>query len=55
MPLLLVAHDSIQNPGQTRIFYKPGQTHLTRTKHDPVDPDNSDDLIPFQPWPMRTV
>ena len=51
MPLLL----HMKNPGQTRIFYRPGQTYLTRTKHDPVDPDNSHDPIRFQPWPMGTV
>ena len=30
----------MQNPGKTRISYKAGQTHLTRTKCDPVDPDD---------------
>ena len=34
------------NPGQTRIFYKAGQTRLTRTKRDPDDPD---DPTRFQP------
>ena len=34
-------------------FYKPGQTRVTRTKHDPVDPDNPDDLTRFQPWSAR--
>ena len=41
----------MQNPGQTRIFYKLGRTRLTRTK---LDPDNSDDLTRFQPW-WKTV
>ena len=31
------------NSGQTRIFYKVGQTRLTREKCDPVDPDDPDD------------
>ena len=31
----------MQNPGQTWIFYKPGQTRLTWTKSDPVDLDNT--------------
>ena len=30
--------DPMQNPGQTRIFYKPGQTRMTQTKCDPDDP-----------------
>ena len=30
--------DSTQNPGQTWIFYKAGQTWLTQAKRDPVDP-----------------
>ena len=42
--------DPMQNPGQTWIFYKPDQTRLTRTKRDPVDPDNLDDPTRFQPW-----
>ena len=29
--LLLMQHDPMQNLGQTRIFYKPGYTHLTQT------------------------
>ena len=37
----------MQNPGQTQIFYKVGQTHLTWTKRDP---DNPEDLTGFQPW-----
>ena len=41
---IINACDPIENPGQTQIFYKLGQTHLTRTKRDPVDPDNLDDL-----------
>ena len=34
----------MQNPGQTHIFYKAGQTHLSRTKGDPDDPNNPDEL-----------
>ena len=34
---IINAHDPVQKPGQTQIFYKPGQTHFTQTKHDPVD------------------
>ena len=37
IPSIISAHDPIQNPGQTWIFYKPAETHLTQTKHDPVD------------------
>ena len=45
---IINARDPIQNPDQTRIFsYKPGQTRLTRTKRDLVDPD---DPTQFQPW-----
>ena len=43
---IINTHDPMQNPNQTRIFYKPGQTRLTRTKCDPVDPD---DPTRFQP------
>ena len=28
--VIINAHDPMQNPGQTRIFYKAGQTQLTR-------------------------
>ena len=35
------------NPGQTRIIFKPGLTRMTRTKRDPVDPD---DPTRFQRW-----
>ena len=42
----------MQNPGQTRIFYKPDQTRLTWTKHDSVDQDNLDDPTRFQPCPL---
>ena len=45
--IIINACDPMQNPGQTRIFYKVGQTRLTRAKRDPVDPD---DLSRFQPW-----
>ena len=40
----------MQNPGQTWIFYKAGQTCLTRTKRDPDDLDYQDDPTWFQPW-----
>ena len=30
--------DPMQNPGQTRIFYKAGQTQMTQQKRDPYDP-----------------
>ena len=45
--------DSMQNQCQTQIFYKLGQTHLTRTKCNLVDPDDLDDLSWFQHchWP----
>ena len=46
---IINAHDPMQNPGQTQIFYKLGKTHWTRTEHDPVDPDNPDDPTRFQP------
>ena len=46
---IINAHDTMQNLGQTWIFYKPGQNQLTWTKHDPVDLDNLDDLTWFQP------
>ena len=40
----------MHNPGQTWIFYKAGQIRLTRTKCDPVDPDNLDDPTWLQRW-----
>ena len=40
---IISARDPMQNPGQTRICYKPGQTHLT------IDPNNPDDPTQFQP------
>ena len=46
---IINTRDSMQNPGQTWIFYKLGETHLTRTKCDPVDPDNPNNLARFQP------
>ena len=45
----------MHNPGQTWILYKPGQTHLTQTKCDPVDLDNPDDPTRFQPWAGGTA
>ena len=38
--VIINARDPMQNPGQTQIFYKVGQTWLTREKCDPVDPDD---------------
>ena len=37
----------MSNLGQTQIFYKVGQTQLTR---DPVDPDDPDDPTWLQRW-----
>ena len=51
--VIINARDPTQNPDQTRIFYKPGQTCLTQTKRDLVDPDNLDDLTRFQPWSVQ--
>ena len=42
--------DPMQNPGQTQIFYKVGQTQLTWAKSDPVDPDYLNDPTRFQCW-----
>ena len=36
------------NLSQTQIFYKAGQTRLTRAKCDPVDSDDPDDLTRLQ-------
>ena len=47
---IINAHDPMQNADQIRIFIEPGQTHLTKIKHDPVDLDNLVDLTWFQPW-----
>ena len=47
---IINAHDSMQNPGQTQIFYKPGHTRLTWTKHESVEPKNPGDPTQFQPW-----
>jgi len=41
------ARDPMQNPGQTRIFYKVGQTRMTCKKSDP---DNPDDPTRLQRW-----
>ena len=43
------------NPGQTWIFYKVGQTQLTRAKCDPVDPDDPDDPTWLQRWSQLTI
>ena len=32
------ARDPMQNPGETQIFYKAGQTQIIWQKHDPYDP-----------------
>ena len=37
------------NPGQTQVFYKMGQTHLTQGKCDPDDPGDPDDPTRFNP------
>ena len=39
----------MKNLGQTWIFYKLGQTHITQTKRDSVDLDDLDDPSWFQP------
>ena len=44
--VIINACDPMQNPGQTRVFYKAGQTWLTQAKRDPVD---LDDPTRFQP------
>ena len=36
--VIINACDPMQNPDQTQIFYKAGQTRLTRAKRDLVDP-----------------
>ena len=36
--------DPMQNPGQTQIFYKAGQTRLIQKKCDPFDPDDPTQL-----------
>ena len=46
--VIINVHDPMQNPGQTQIFYKVGQTRLTREKCDPVNPDDLDDLTRLQ-------
>ena len=38
----------MQNLRQTQIFYKVGQTRLTREKCDPVDPNDPDDPTQLQ-------
>ena len=35
----------MQNLGQIQIIYKLGQIHLIRTKRDPVDPDDSTQVL----------
>ena len=46
---IINARDTMQNPGQIRIFYNPGQIRLTRRKCDPGDPDDPGDPTRFQP------
>ena len=48
--VIINARDSMQNPGQTWIFYEAGQTRLTRAKHDLVDLDDPDDPTQLQRW-----
>ena len=40
-------------PGQTQIFYKAGQTRLTRAKCDSVDPGDPDDPTRLQRWQTK--
>ena len=42
--------DPMQNPGQTWIFYKAGQTWLTQAKRDLVDSDDPDNPTQLQHW-----
>ena len=49
---IINARDTMQNLGQTRIFYNLGQTRLTRRKCDPDDPG---DPTRFQPCPIRVL
>ena len=44
--VIINACDPMQNLGQTRIFYKAGQTWA---KRDPVDPGDPDDPTRLQP------
>ena len=46
--VIINARDPMQNPSQTWIFYKVGQTRLTQAKSDPVDLDDPDDLTRLQ-------
>ena len=45
---IINVHDSIQNPDQTQIFYKSGQTYLTWIKCDLDDLDDPDKSNRFQ-------
>ena len=45
----------MQNPDQTQIFYKAGQTRLTQAKCDLVDPDNPDDPTRLQRRPTSKL
>ena len=47
--VIINAHDPMQNPGQTWIFYKVGQTRLTQANCDSIDPDDPDDPTRLQP------
>ena len=44
--VIINARDPMENPSQTRIFYKAGQTWFTLAKCDPVDLDDSTWLQP---------
>ena len=48
--IIINLSDPIQNPGQTWIFYKAGQTRLTWAKRNPFDPDDPDDPTRLQCW-----
>ena len=48
--VIINACDPMQNPGQTQIFYKAGQTRLIPAKRNLVDLDNPDDPTWLQHW-----
>ena len=50
--MIMNTRDPMQNPGQTWIFYKVGQTCLTQAK---CDPDNPDDPTWFQPCSNHSI
>ena len=55
--IIINVRDPMQNPGQTQIFYKAGQTWLTQAKCDPVDLYDPDDPTRLprccKHWQMR--